>query len=124
MLFKPGGNQNWNPTSQVMDLDDADYSSGEEEFNEDALNNEDYDKLYELLPVVQKEIASYNDTVDELSIKEALYYNYFDVEPAIQELKDKFPKKKGMYKPFVFRFLILAQNTLIFSSEKPLRDYI
>lgn len=81
--------------SKYDDDDLVDLSDGEE-FNEDSLNDEDYDKLYELLPEVKKFAASYNPTIDELLLKEALYYNYFEVAGAIDELKEKFPKKKGM----------------------------
>lgn len=73
-----------------------DYSSGEEEFHEDSLNNEDYDRLYELLPEVKTALATYNSDIDELSMKEALYYNYFELDAALEELRSKFPKKKGM----------------------------
>lgn len=84
-----------------MDIDD-DYGSysGEEEFNEDSLTNEEYDALYETLPQAKEALASYNNDIDELAIKEALYYNYFELEPALEELKSKFPKKKGMLTSF------------------------
>lgn len=90
-----------------MDIDD-DILSEEEGFHEDALNNEDYDLLYELLPTVKEAIASYNDSIDELSIKEAIYYNYFELEPTLEDLKSRFPKKKGTF----FSFLtVCAQQT-------------
>lgn len=80
-----------------MDIDD-DYNdySGDEEFNEDSLSNEEYDALYAALPKAKDALSSYNSDIDELSIKEALYYNYFELEPALAELREKFPKKKGM----------------------------
>lgn len=85
-----------------MDIDD-DYNnySGEEEFHEDSLTNEEYEALYETLPQAKKALASYNSDIDELAIKEALYYNYFELEPALEELKAKFPKKKGMLISFL-----------------------
>ncbi|KAF3984977.1 hypothetical protein FT663_05478 [Candidozyma haemuli var. vulneris] len=82
-----------------MDTDEADYLSEEEGFIEDALTNEEYDQLYELLPQVKKALASYNDTIDELSIKEAIHYNYFELEPTLEDLKSRFPKKKGIGAP-------------------------
>lgn len=79
------------------DLADYDNSAGEEEFNEDSLNDEEYDKLYETLPKLKELIASYNNSIDEMALKEALYYNYYELSDAIEELKSKFPKKKGMF---------------------------
>lgn len=80
-----------------MDIDD-DYNdySGEEEFNEDSLTNEEYDALYAALPQAKQALASYNNDIDELAVKEALYFNYFELEPALAELRERFPKKKGM----------------------------
>ncbi|KAL6017489.1 hypothetical protein RJF_3002 [Candidozyma auris] len=83
-----------------MNIAEDDYLSEEEGFNEDALSNEEYDHLYELLPVVKKDLASYNDSIDDLSIKEAIYYNYFELEPTVEDLKSRFPKKKGMFDIF------------------------
>lgn len=77
--------------------DDYDNYSGDEEFNEDALNNEDYDTLYAILPEAKAKLKSYNPDISDLDIKEALFYNYFELEPALDELKSKFPKKKGMF---------------------------
>lgn len=85
-----------------MDIDDDyDNYSGDEEFNEDSLTNEEYDTLYDALPKVKEALASYNSDIDDLAIKEALYYNYFELEPALEELKSKFPKKKGMLISFL-----------------------
>lgn len=76
--------------------DDYDNYSGDEEgFNEDSLSNQDYDLLHDLLPKVKKELVTYNKDIDEQSIKEALYYNYFELDEALKELRSKFPKKKG-----------------------------
>lgn len=79
-----------------MDIDGYDNYSGDEEFNEDSLTNEEYDALYELLPQLKKLLELFNPDIDELSLKEALYYNYFELEPALKEIQSKFPKKKGM----------------------------
>lgn len=84
----------------ALDEDDlVDYanSEGEEDFNEDSLNDEEYNKLYDSLPILKQSIGTYNDTIDDLSLKEALYYNYYDITESVEELKSKFPKKKGMY---------------------------
>ena len=81
-----------------MDFDDdeLDYSSHEEEdFDENKLNNEEYDLLHEMLPGLKEKLRSYNDEIPEYDLKEALYYNYFEIGPAIDELKSKF--KKSMY---------------------------
>ncbi|KAK6203557.1 putative elongation factor 1 alpha-like protein [Scheffersomyces amazonensis] len=81
-----------------MDYDDEDYySHGEDvegEFNEDSLPNDEYDKLYELLPKLKAKLKDYNDEIPQQDLKEALYYNYYELGPSIEELKSKFKKKK------------------------------
>ncbi|KAL6017487.1 hypothetical protein ACNR9Z_004258 [Candidozyma auris] len=91
-----------------MNIAEDDYLSEEEGFNEDALSNEEYDHLYELLPVVKKDLASYNDSIDDLSIKEAIYYNYFELEPTVEDLKSRFPKKKE--EPKLSKLAMLAKK--------------
>ena len=78
------------------DLEDYENMSGEE-FHEDNLDDEEYEKLYALLPKLKLDLATYNDEVPEEFLKEALYYNYYSIEEALNEIKEKFPKKKGMY---------------------------
>lgn len=84
------------------DDDFVDYEdhSDNEEFNEDDLNDDDYAKLHETLPKLKQKLASYNDTIEEIALKEALFYNYYNIEDSIEEIKSKFPKKKGMYNPY------------------------
>ncbi|KAG4404812.1 hypothetical protein JTP64_005826 [Candida tropicalis] len=78
------------------DDDDLDYNSQgeEEEFDENKLNNEEYDLLHDMLPELKKKLKDYNDDIPDYDLKEALYYNYFEIDPAIEELKSKFKKKK------------------------------
>lgn len=84
------------------DDDFVDYEdhSDNEEFNEDDLNDDDYAKLHETLPELKLKLISYNDTIEEIALKEALFYNYYNIEDSIEEIKTKFPKKKGTYNPF------------------------
>ncbi|KAF7999760.1 hypothetical protein HF325_005609 [Metschnikowia pulcherrima] len=90
--------------------DDFDNYSGEEEFNEDSLSNEEYDTLYAALPQVKAELASYNPQIEDIDIKEALYYNYFEIAAAIEELKSKFPKKKDdSVQPKMSKLAMLAK---------------
>lgn len=78
------------------DNDDlADYDVSDEEFNEDNLNDEDYDKLYRMLPSLKSSLSSYNNEIPESELKETLYANYFELEPTIEELKARF--KPSMY---------------------------
>ncbi|OBA22428.1 hypothetical protein METBIDRAFT_54351, partial [Metschnikowia bicuspidata var. bicuspidata NRRL YB-4993] len=79
--------------------DDYENYSGEDEFNEDALNNADYDALYAALPEAKAQLQSYNPQIQDLDIKEALYYNYFEIPAALEELKSKFPRKKEELPP-------------------------
>ncbi|KAI5959884.1 uncharacterized protein KGF55_005116 [Candida pseudojiufengensis] len=78
------------------DEDELDYNSQDEidQFDEDKLTNEEYDLLYELLPQLRNKLRSYNDEIPDLDLKEALYNNYFELEPSIDEIKSKF---KSMY---------------------------
>lgn len=93
------------------DEDDvADYDEYDEEFNEDNLNDEDYDKLYEILPSLKASLASYNNEIPDADLKETLYANYFEVEPTIEELKSRF-------KPSTYiicgRYFMLPKFTLV-----------
>ena len=96
--------------------DDFDNYSGEEEFNEDSLSNEEYDALYAALPQVKAELASYNPQIEEIDIKEALYYNYFEIAAAIEELKSKFPKKKGMFYLFSHDYISVLLGSALLKS--------
>lgn len=87
--------------ADLMDDDLVDYSE-DEEFNEDKLNDEDYDSLYEALPKLKGKVAQYNDQIGELDLKEALYYNYFNIDDAFNELKKNYPKKKQIGKYICF----------------------
>lgn len=86
-----------NTVDETASMNDeySDYSDNEE-FHEDALNNEEYDALYAVLPEAKKALSSYNPNIPEIEIKEALYYHYFKIKPALEDLRAKFPKKKGM----------------------------
>lgn len=79
------------------DEDELDYNSHEDidEFDEDKLNNEEYDLLHEQLVHLKAKLKAYNDEIPEIDLKEALYFNYFELEPSIDELKGKF--KQSMY---------------------------
>lgn len=85
--------------SHLYDDDLEDYANqSEEEFNEDQLDDEEYEKLYEALPLLRATVHAYNEDIGDQPLKEALYYNYYSVEEALAEIKDKFArKKKGMY---------------------------
>lgn len=78
------------------DEDELDYNSQDEldQFEEDKLTNEEYELLHELLPQLKAKLKSFNDDIPELALKEALYFNYFELEPSIEELKSNF---KSMY---------------------------
>lgn len=78
------------------DDDLNDYSDGEE-FIEDNLDDAEYDKLYKQLPILKQELSLYNNDIEEIDLKEALYYNYYDIADSVKELKGKYPKKKSMY---------------------------
>lgn len=87
--------------ADLVDDDLVDYSE-DEEFNEDKLNDEDYDSLYDALPKLKGKVAQYNDQIGELDLKEALYYNYFNIDDAFNELKERYPKKKQTGKYICF----------------------
>ncbi|KAK6454320.1 uncharacterized protein RJT20DRAFT_136680 [Scheffersomyces xylosifermentans] len=77
-----------------MDYDDElDYASHEdEEFNEESLPNDEYDKLHSSLAELKKELLNYNDEIPEFDLKEALYFNFYDVPAALAEIKDRYKK--------------------------------
>ncbi|KAI3406586.2 hypothetical protein KGF56_000718 [Candida oxycetoniae] len=75
-----------------FDKDELDYQSHDDsdEFDEDKLTNEEYDLLYKQLAHLKLKLKSYNDEISEWDLKESLYFNYFEVDPSIAELKSKF----------------------------------
>lgn len=96
-----------------LEYDDFDDVSGSEEgevFNEDELDDRDYDLLYKRLPQLKTAMSSYNDNIPDIDLKEALYYNYFEIEEGIKELKSRYPKKKAKsnrkYNFFFFFFFL------------------
>lgn len=104
------------------DLADYDNYSGEEEFNEDNLDDQEYDKLYACLPQLKEDMKDYNDEILEIDLKEALYFNYYEIEEAIKELKSKYPKKKtnSMY---IFQFFVCQVSRHLNSVCKMLFTY-
>lgn len=88
-----------------MDFDDDELNISadepQEEFHEDNLTNEEYDHLYDSLELLRDQLADYNPDIDDKSLKEILYYNYFEVEPSLSEVKSTF--KRSTY-PFFHRF--------------------
>ncbi|GMF00635.1 unnamed protein product [[Candida] boidinii] len=91
------------------DDDMIDYQGQEnDQFDEDALNDEEYDDLYELLPKIQEFSKSFNNPeLTELKLKELLWLNYFDLEKTKTEIQSNFKKisEKRMYLLFPLRFL-------------------
>lgn len=80
------------------DMEDyANESDGEEQFNEDNLNDEDYNTLYELFPKVKKQTDDkYRDLSDQ-KIKELLWMNYFSVDDTMDEIKRTFKSKYFLF---------------------------
>lgn len=91
------------------DDDMIDYQGQEnDQFDEDALNDEEYDDLYELLPKIQEFSKSFNNPeLTELKLKELLWLNYFDLEKTKTEIQSNFKKisEKRMYLLLPLRFL-------------------
>lgn len=77
------------------DLEDYDESM-HEEFHEDDLDDEEYDQLYASLPTLVQSLKNYNDEIPEFDLKEALYFNHYDIDLSVKEIKSRF-KKKGKY---------------------------
>ncbi|OWB60875.1 organic cyclic compound binding protein [[Candida] boidinii] len=76
------------------DDDMIDYQGQEnDQFDEDALNDEEYDDLYELLPKIQEFSKSFNNPeLTELKLKELLWLNYFDLEKTKTEIQSGFKR--------------------------------
>lgn len=82
-----------------------------EDFNEDHLDDGEYDELYDKLPLLQSAFDGYNNpAITERILKEALWYNYFNVEDAIAEVKSNF-KPKGMYHT-LYRIPTIADSSI------------
>ncbi|OWB69707.1 nucleotide binding protein [[Candida] boidinii] len=83
------------------DDDMIDYQGQDnDQFDEDALNDEEYEDLYELLPKIQEFSKSFNNPeLTELKLKELLWLNYFDLEKTKTEIQSNFKKilEKRMY---------------------------
>lgn len=80
-----------------MDDEYDDYDSQAEEFDEDKLTNDEYDQLHEVLPQLKAALADYNDEIPEYDLKEALYFNYFELQPSEEEIKSRFKKSKYQF---------------------------
>ena len=110
-----------------LEYDDFEDVSGSEEgdiFNEDELDDKEYDELYKYLPQVKTSMSSYNDNIPETDLKEALYYNYFELDKTIEELKSRFPKKrtKSSRKYFFFFFFFSKKvHSFMFQLLGPIR---
>lgn len=90
----------------AFDQDDLEDYDSLEEFNEDLLNDEDYDQLYASLPAVKEALNNYNNTIPEYDVKESLYSNYYNLDESVKDLKSRFPKKKtsGTYNSILISF--------------------
>lgn len=98
------------------DLLDYREGSAEEDFNEDLLDDEEYNKLYKSLDSLKEKIATYNDEINDEELKQALYFNFYDVDEAFAEIKEKFPKKKQKGKSFFNFFWSYFNRQYILSS--------
>lgn len=84
------------------DQDELNYSSeaDQEQFNEEALSNEEYDKLYDSLDNLKRMLVDYNPDILSASLKEILYFNYYEVEPSFEEVKATFKRSTyTLHKP-------------------------
>lgn len=110
-----------------LEYDDFEDVSGSEEgdiFNEDELDDKEYDELYKYLPQVKTSMSSYNDNIPETDLKEALYYNYFELDKTIEELKSRFPKKRTKSSRkyfFFFSFFSKKVHSFMFQLLGPIR---
>ncbi|CDK28191.1 unnamed protein product [Kuraishia capsulata CBS 1993] len=78
-----------------VDYENEDYDDSE--FVEDNLNDEDYALLYETLPVLKDQLGDYNSDIQDEDLKAVLYYNYFEVDNALAEIRSKFKRKRGKF---------------------------
>ncbi|KAG7828427.1 hypothetical protein KL920_003564 [Ogataea angusta] len=79
-----------------FDDDDLhDYENEDLGFDEDALNDDEYDQLYDALPKL-KALAK-NHQVDEKTLKEILWNNYFSIDDSFEEVKQNYKREYGEY---------------------------
>ncbi|KAG7696190.1 hypothetical protein KL915_002554 [Ogataea haglerorum] len=75
-----------------FDDDDLhDYENEDLGFDEDALNDDEYDQLYDALPKLKALAKNYQ--VDEKSLKEILWSNYFSVDDSFKEVKQNYKRE-------------------------------
>lgn len=80
------------------DMEDyANENDSDEQFNEDNLNDEDYNTLYELLPKVKEQTDGKYRNLDDQKIKELLWMNYFSIDDTIEEIKRSYKSKYTLF---------------------------
>ncbi|KAG7888378.1 hypothetical protein KL936_003590 [Ogataea polymorpha] len=77
------------------DDDLRDYENEDLGFDEDALNDDEYDQLYDALPKIKALAKNYQ--VDEKALKEILWSNYFSVEDSFEEVKQNYKREYDEY---------------------------
>ncbi|KAI5949399.1 hypothetical protein KGF54_005634 [Candida jiufengensis] len=102
------------------DEDELDYNSQDEldQFDEDKLTNEEYELLHDILPQLKSKLKNYNDDISDFDLKEALYYNYFELDPSIEEIKSKF---KSINQKLMSKLAQLAKQRAL-QREKELQN--
>ncbi|KAG7882682.1 hypothetical protein KL938_003105 [Ogataea parapolymorpha] len=79
-----------------FDDDDLhDYENEDLGFDEDALNDDEYDQLYDALPKLKALAKNYQ--VDEKALKDILWSNYFSVEDSFEEVKQNYKREYDEY---------------------------
>lgn len=92
---------------------DDDYQDDYDQFDEDALNDEDYELLHDMLPPFRENVKnnSYNDIPDSL-LKEYIWESNFDPEEAFLIVQEN-------HKRTYLFFSILFQHSNYFLSLFP-----
>jgi elongation factor 1 alpha-like protein len=90
--------------------DDASYRG----FDEDALNDDDYDLLHDMLPAFKDRVlnAKFNDVSDDL-LKEYIWEAHFDPDEAFEIVKEN---HKRMYIIYYYQFILssIQSNSIQF----------
>lgn len=80
-----------------MPYSDDDYDYSDDQFDEDNLNDDEYDLLYELLPNLRAIAEDENYNVNDNFLKEYIWESNFNLDDAFQILAENHKRMSTFY---------------------------
>lgn len=80
-----------------MQYSDEDYDYSDDQFDEDNLNDDDYDLLYELLPNLRAIAEDGNYNVSDDILKEYIWESNFNLDDAFQILAENHKRMSNFH---------------------------